>query len=232
MGQTTRPLGEIYAETRVRVGQLVLGLSDAQLATMLPTCPEWNVRDVVGHMVGLLGDVLDKRFEGAGTPEWTAAQVAATRELDLAAALELWNERAAPVESDFDAALEVFASRLVSDVWNHEQDIRGALHLPAAYRDSDAVPAALAGHMDLLGERLAGAGLPALRIVTGEGEWLAGSGEVGGRVEVRSQAELLRLLLGRRSRAQLAALDWDAADRTAYVAAFPRFGPAEHDIHE
>lgn len=232
MSATTRPLGEIYAETRVRVGQLVSGLSDAQLATMLPTCPEWNVRDVVGHMVGLLGDVLDKRFEGAGTPEWTAAQVAAMRELDLAAAIELWSERAAPIEGDFDTALEVFAPRLVSDVWNHEQDIRGALDLPAAHRDSDAVAASLVWHMEPLAERLAQAGLPALRIVTGEGEWLAGSGEVGGRVEVRSQAELLRLLLGRRSRAQLAALDWDVPDPAAYVAALPRFGPAEQDIHE
>lgn len=204
MGQTTRPLGEIYAENRIRVGKLVLGLSDAQLATMLPTCPEWNVRDVVGHMVGLLDDVLVKRFEGAGTPEWTAAQVAATRDLELAAAIELWDERAQPVEADFEAVAEVFAPRLVSDIWNHEQDIRGALHLPAAHRDSDAIAPALAGHMDPL----------------------------GGRVEVASPAELLRVFLGRRSRAQVAALDWDVPDRAAYVAAFPRFGPAEHDIHE
>lgn len=227
-----RPLGEIYGENRVRVGRLVAGLSDAQLATMLPTCPEWSVRDVVGHMVGLLDDVLEKRFEGAGTPEWTAAQVDALRGLDLPAALELWDARATPVEADFDAALEVFAARLVSDTWNHEQDIRGALHLPAAHRDSDAIPAALGGHMDLLGERLAGAGLPALRIVTAEREWIAGSGEVGGRVEVRSQAELLRVLLGRRSRAQVAALDWDVPDPVAYAAALPRFGPASRDIHE
>ncbi|MGQ0466858.1 MAG: maleylpyruvate isomerase family mycothiol-dependent enzyme [Sporichthyaceae bacterium] len=227
-----RPLGEIYGETRLRVGRLVLGLSDAQLAAMLPTCPEWSVRDVVGHMAGLLDNVAERQLEGAGTPAFTQAQVDAYRDLPLAATIELWDARATPIEGDFEAATEAFAARLVSDTWNHEQDIRQALHLPAAYRDSDAVPVSIEGHLGFLGERLAAAGLPGLRMVTPEREWLAGGGEVGGSVTLGSQAELLRLLLGRRSRAQVAALDWDVPDRVAYAAALPRFGPAEHDIHE
>jgi hypothetical protein len=137
-----------------------------------------------------------------------------------------------PVESRFDEALGVFSARLVSDTWNHEQDIRGALHLPAAHRDSDAVPAALAAQMEMLTTRLDEAGLPALTMVTAEGEWRAGTGEPTARVNLSTQADLLRFLLGRRSRAQLASLDWQAPDRDAYLTAFPRFGPAAYDIHE
>lgn len=229
---TTRPLGEIYGETRLRVGELAMRLSDVQLATMLPTCPEWNVRDVIGHMVGLIGDMREQRLEGAGTPAWTAAQVQAHRHQDLRTALGLWDERAAPVEPDFESVFGQFAPRLVSDTWNHEQDIRGALHLPAAHRDSDAIPAALVGQMEMLTVRLDEAGLPALRMVTGDGAWQAGTGEAVGRVDVATPAELLRILLGRRSRAQMASLDWQVPDRDAYLAVFPRFGPAEHDIHE
>jgi uncharacterized protein (TIGR03083 family) len=228
---TTRPLGEIYSETRHRIADLVSGLDDAQLRVILPTCPAWTVRDVVGHMAGLLGDVIDKRFEGAGTPAWTQAQVESLAHLDLHAALEAWDERAAQVESDLPAALGEFSPRLVSDAWNHEQDIRGALHLPRAHLDSDAVPAALVGQMAMLTERLETAGLPGLVLVTADGEWRAGAGE-GGRLRVDSQAELLRILLGRRSRAQIATLTWDVPDLDAYVAVLPRFGPAEHDIHE
>ncbi len=230
--QQTRPLGEIYGETRLRIVELITGLDDAQLATVLPTCPEWSVRDVVGHMAGLLGDVLDKRFEGAGTPEWTAAQVASLGHLDLPATVEIWAERAAPVEADFPAALGEFAPRLVSDVWNHEQDIRGALHLPPANRDSDAILAALVGQMDMLTLRLNDACLPALQIVTPKGDWQAGTGKVAGRVELSSQYELLRVLLGRRSRQQMAALSWKVGNLDRYLDVLPRFGPAEHDIHE
>lgn len=231
MGQTTRPLGEIYSETRLRIGELVSRLDDAHLGLTLPTCPEWSVRDVVGHMAGLLGDVIDKRFEGAGTPEWTQAQVDSLKDLDIRAALAVWDERARTVESDFPAALGEFSPRLVSDVWNHEQDIRGALHLPRAHRNSDAVPAALVGQMAMLTDRLEQAGLPGLVMVTDDGEWRAGNGE-GGRLTVGSQAELLRVLLGRRSRKQIASLDWQVPDLDAYLAVFPRFGPAAQDIHE
>lgn len=232
MRQTTRPLGEIYGETRIRVGELVSGLSQAQLATMLPTCPAWSVRDVVGHMVGLLGDVLDQRLEGAGTPEWTAAQVDSVRGLTLGGALGLWGERAAQAEPDLVGTTGAVAPRLVSDTWNHEQDIRGALHLPVAHRDSDAVPAALVGQMEMLATRLEEAGLRPLVMVTADGEWQAGAGEPAGRVNLATQAELLRNMLGRRSRAQMTALDWQVPDRDAYLAVWPRFGPAEHDIHE
>ena len=224
-------MGEIYSETRLRIADVASGLDDTQLGLVLPTCPAWTVRDVVGHMAGLLGDVIEKRFEGAGTPEWTQAQVDSLRQLDIHATLSVWDERAETVESDFPAALGEFSPRLVSDVWNHEQDIRGALHLPRAHRDSDAVPAALVGQMAMLTERLEQAGLPGLVMVTGEGEWQAGDG-AGGRLNLDTQAELLRVLLGRRSRKQIAALDWHVENLEAYLDAFPRFGPAEHDIHE
>jgi uncharacterized protein (TIGR03083 family) len=233
MGQTaTRPLGEIYAETRLRIADLVSGLDEAQLGLILPTCPAWSVRDVVGHMAGLLADVLEKNFEGVGTPEWTQAQVDSLGHLDVGRTLAIWDERATKVESDFPGALGEFSPRLVSDVWNHEQDIRGALHLPRAHRDSDAVPAALVGQMEMLTTRLDQAGLPAMRMVTADGEWQAGSGEPVGRLNVDSQAELLRVLLGRRSRTQIATLDWHVDDLEAYLDVFPRFGPAEQDVHE
>lgn len=45
-----------WQATHERVCDLVSGLDDAQLSTLVPACPEWTVRDLFSHVVGLGAD--------------------------------------------------------------------------------------------------------------------------------------------------------------------------------
>src|ERR687892_1597308 len=54
-------------------GELIGSLDAAALDT--PTrCEGWTVRDVAGHMVGQMTDVVEGRLDGLGGPEATARQ--------------------------------------------------------------------------------------------------------------------------------------------------------------
>jgi uncharacterized protein (TIGR03083 family) len=224
--------GDIYAEIRQRVSELARSLSAEDLAAKLPTCPDWSTRDVIGHMTGLVVDVKAKKFEGAGTPPWTQAQVEAFADRSLEEVLTDWEALAKDAEGDLVGVLGPFGLRLVSDAYAHEQDIRGAFGR-TGHRDSAAVPLAMSLQMETLAQRLADAGLPALRLRTSDGRlWTAGEGEPGATVTAPNTWELLRSLLARRSRAQVAALDWHGEQLDRYLTAFFRFEPPQEDIVE
>jgi hypothetical protein len=107
----------------------------------------------------------------------------------------------------------------VADVASHEQDIRGALGRPGA-RDCAAVRACTPRLLEWLDVPVP------VRIRTEDGEYLAGS-DAAGRPELRlttSRFEAFRWRMGRRSRAQLAALGW-SADTAPVLDRLAVFGP-------
>jgi hypothetical protein len=71
-----------------------------------------------------------------------------------------------------------------------------------------------------------------VRIVTEHGEYLAGAGEGDPSMTLATtEFELFRWRMGRRSPAQLAAMDW-SADPAAILGQLTIFGPATADIVE
>ena len=131
-------------------GELMRPLRPADL-DVGTRCAGWTVRDVAGHMVGQITDVVNGRLEGLGTPEVTEreAKERAGRsaeelasELDdgrsgvlaLADALddEAWN---APVASDFEGTLGEGVLALWFDGYLHADDIRCALGSPTVRSD-------------------------------------------------------------------------------------------------
>ena len=137
---------EFLAELE-RFEQLLGSLDEAQLAT--PTrCEGWTVRDVAGHMVGQMTDVVEGRLDGLGSPEVTGRQAKerAGRSADeltaeLAAArargadmLALFDDAAwnAPVASDYPGTLGDGILALYFDAYLHADDIRAALGMPSA----------------------------------------------------------------------------------------------------
>jgi hypothetical protein len=68
-------VGAAYAGCRARITDLVGGLDEERASTMVPTCPDWSVHDVVAHLSGGVEDAMTGRLEGLGTDRWTAAQV-------------------------------------------------------------------------------------------------------------------------------------------------------------
>ena len=197
-------------------------------ATPVPALPGWSVKDTFSHLVGLVADVQSGTLSGVPDDETTAAQVSARADADLPAVLDEWESRAAA----FDELLVELGSRaprtLAIDIWAHEVDMRSALGEPVpngggAERILDA--AVRRG----VGGGWADRGVPALRIVTEDEEWVAGGDHPAGSLTT-TLFELGRVMLGRRSRSQMANLDWDAPDPAPWIAALPAFGPAESEV--
>lgn len=223
--------GQVYAETRGRVVELVRSLSPEELDRKTLTCPLWSPKQIVAHLTGLVADIQIGNQPTAGTDAWTASQVEARRDHSLEEILAEWAERTPAFEAFLDEAPADVSARLIGDCYAHEQDIRGVTGRSGA-QEAPALSVSLELQISLLGRRLDDAGLPALRLKAGGGEWTAGHGEVGATVVAPSTFELLRSLHGRRSRAQVAALGWDGDGPSRYLDVFPRFAPPTRDIVE
>jgi uncharacterized protein (TIGR03083 family) len=203
-------LGERYLRVRERLVSLVADLDEAGWATTVPACPGWRVHDLVAHLVGITDDALAGRMDGAPGPAWTAAQVAARVGAEPAGMLAEWDANA----ERFAEALTAFGiATAVIDILTHEQDLRGALGSPGGD------PADLSWVADALLDRLHGtvseAGLPALAVRTERGSRVLGAGEAGASLRT-TDLELFRASLGRRSAAQILALDWEG-DASPYL---------------
>lgn len=217
-------LARLYSGTRERVTALAVGLDETALATPVPACPGWSVRDVLAHLAAVAEDGVAGRLTGPPDDAQTAAQVARFAGRDLTAILAAWERAAARFEQ------AIAASRIwpaVIDVTSHEQDIRGALHRPGA-RDTDAVSECA--------DRLIRALRPPvpLRVTVEDGEFQVGPETAAGEPVLSlatTRFEALRWRMGRRSRAQLAALAW-SGDPAPVLPHLAVFGPAASDIVE
>jgi len=223
------PVGAAYASCRRRIADLVVDLDAGAADRAVPCCPAWSVRDVAAHLAGVVDDVLAGRLEGVATDPWTAAQVDRRRGRELTEIVDEWQGLAPQFERFLDAAGPA-AAQAVADVVTHEHDIRQALAAPGA-RDSDAVAIGLDFIAPGLRESARQRGIPVPGLRTPDGRaW----SEPGDGASVTAPAfELVRASTGRRSAAQLRALDWDG-DVDAVLAAFTfgPFVPAERDILE
>ena len=211
---------EVYAAGRASVARLAQGLDEAQLQRRVPGTPEWTVRELVSHLAGVCADLAAGRIDGAGTPPWTAKQVADRQGRTVDELLAEWAEHAPGVEASIDQ-FGTAGWRLAYDVTMHEADLREALDLPPA--DTPAHATVLDGLVALAERRIAKAGLPPLRLHAGDRSW--GPDDAAASVRAPDEAELARALGGRRSYDRLRALDWQG-DPEPYLPLLPLFPPA------
>ena len=71
--------GQLYEVVRQRLIATTRSLADDQLLTFVPAAPQWRVRDVLAHVVGLVTDLNAQHLPAAddvGGAAWGAAQVA------------------------------------------------------------------------------------------------------------------------------------------------------------
>ncbi|HEX5266660.1 MAG TPA: maleylpyruvate isomerase family mycothiol-dependent enzyme [Acidimicrobiales bacterium] len=226
---TSADLPALYRDTRERVAEMVGSLGPGELAAPVPACPGWSVADVVSHLAAVGEDVLAGRLTGPPDAEQTAEQVARHRGRPIAEVVGTWTE-VAPQFEDIIANFEVWPA--VLDVASHEHDIRGALGRPGA-RDTEVVRAGA--------ERLVTLMRPPVPMVVRveDAEFPVGPSDDGAGGGSRSEPlvidttrfEVVRWRLGRRSRAQLAALTW-SADPAPVLDHLVIFGPSPEDIHE
>lgn len=200
-----------WSAAHERVCALVASLAADQVEARVPACPDWTVRDLLSHVVGLGADVLAGDEPDDHHQTWTAAQVDARRDRSAAELIAEWRALA----PDLVAWMREHGSRPLNDVVVHEQDLRSAVGRPGA-RDTDG----FALVRDRMAERF-GEAAPAGIALVGE-TWSWGPASAPTRLRA-SDFDLGRALTSRRTAAQLRA--WtEAGDVTPYLDAFAGLG--------
>ena len=207
----------LYRDTQQRIVDL---MNDDAWEVGVPACPLWSVRDVVAHLAAVAEDWADRTLTVPPSDAETAAQIARFDDYDTTGVLVAWDAAATRLERLAAAG----TAPPLGDIVVHEHDIRGALGMPGARSD-----AAVSQASDQLLNNLR-TPVP-IRVTVEDGEYRVGpdgNTEIGLRT---SRFEVLRWRTGRRSRAQLAAMDW-SADPAPVLEHLYLFGPADADIIE
>lgn len=186
---TTEQVCEAYAELRVRVTEMMSGISHEKAQTIVPHCPKWTVKDCLAHMVGVPEDVINGQMDGVATEAWTDRQVQRHSQNSVADLLSIWEKNAPVFATILPRIPQPVISQFMFDQTTHEQDIRKALGQPGA-RETLAISVAEGFLRDSFSRREDPA------IVQLAKHELSGF-------------EYLRTLSGRRSRSQLLAYGFD-----------------------
>jgi len=119
--------GALYREHVVVVRDLVAGLDEVELATVVPATPAWTVRDVVAHLAGGAADHLSGRMDGAPGPSWTSRHVSERSDVAV-------DDLLAEIHGNADAVVASVADNprpaVVWDMVVHHTDIHEALERP------------------------------------------------------------------------------------------------------
>jgi uncharacterized protein (TIGR03083 family) len=218
---------ELYRAIRDQMLGFGATLSRGQSERSVPALPGWSVKDAYSHLTGLCSDVLDSHMEGAGSPSWTAKQVAERSSDDLSAVCAEWAERGPHLDAWLEEQGDHGTIFVGFDVWNHHQDVRSALDLNGE-RGAEPIDYLLAKALDAFNDRFRDAGAPALRVITDRVDRNLGHGPPDATLRI-TDYELLRTLFGRRSVAQMTRGRWDA-DSTPYLEHLHLFEPPVADL--
>ena len=207
-----------WARAQARVIELVAPLTAEQAAVRVPACPDWTVRDLFSHMVGLGADVVAGDEPDDHNAVWTERQVATRRDHDVAALVTEWEGLSAPLQE----WMREHGTRPLSDVIIHEQDLRGALGVPGG-QDSGGVHAVRDRFLPRFGARVAD--LPPIALVGDGFAWASDGAPDDAAVVVRaSDFDLARALVTRRSERQVRS--WTThGDVGPYLDGFALLGP-------
>lgn len=142
-----------------------------------------------------------------------------------------WSANAPTVQTILDDPAYRSLVLALFDVFHHGHDIRGALGRPG---ERDTPQAAFVTTVMAKRKRRAwtAAGHPPIQLSTGSGSWRFGAEDAEPIAALAtSDFELSRILIGRRSRAQMLAAGW-SGDPEPIVDLLPAFGPPVTDLTE
>ncbi|GIG63936.1 hypothetical protein [Phytomonospora endophytica] len=195
-----------YRTIRHRMIERVSTLDAEARAKAVPALPGWSVHDTYAHLTGICTDVLTGRLTTMAKPEWTAGQVADRAGLSLEDVCAEWAKAGPDMDAFLAAPGNERSHLLVQDAWQHEQDIAGALGM-STDRDAETCAWMAAFTLAHLGRRWP-EDLPAVRVVADPVDRTLGTGPVAATLHTELY-ELARLVIGRRSRDQILALNWE-----------------------
>lgn len=217
---------EEWTRAQRRVVDLMRDTTTEQAQVRVPACPDWTVRDLFSHMVGLGTDVLAGDEPDDHNAAWTGRQVQQRRDRDVPALIAEWEAATGPLQE----WMRVHGTRPLGDVVIHEHDLRGALDAPGA-RDSGGVQAVRDRFIGRFAERVTD--LPPIALVGPRWQWVSRGAVDDATVVIRADDfDLARALVTRRSAAQLRR--WTArGDVGPFLDAFALLGPLpQHDLSD
>jgi uncharacterized protein (TIGR03083 family) len=219
---------EVYAGLRTQMIALAHSLTAEEAELKVPQSPDWSIKDVCAHVVGIIDDILSDNLADIGTDRWTAVQVSRRTDKTVDEICDEWSALA-PRFSALGEANPVMPMRAGADLITHYHDILQALGRQGD-RDTAAVRMALERYGPFFCERAGNAGLPVVRVEADERVWQSGDGDPAA-VLTGSAFDLLRAFSGRRSAAQIVAMDW-IGDAAPYVAVASPYGLPAEDVIE
>ena len=213
--------GTAWNASRQRVSNLIAQTPLPKLEQIAPLTPEWRVRDIVAHLVGVAQDVSSGNFP-QDFDAWTAAQVERLREIDAHVLIQEWQAFQIGEMLSEPLAIALF------DQVTHEADLCHALGAPI---DLDPVTLALISKFTL--DRF-GAKQNDLHVtlhLDGQ-EFVTGIGRH--HVTLSATAfEWFRASSGRRSVRQIKAMEWQGdVDVIEILFGNGFFTPSQHDVVE
>jgi uncharacterized protein (TIGR03083 family) len=191
-----------YQASHERIDALVRSLNEEQLSTVVTCCPLWSVKDLIGHLTGVLEDRRASNLPTGSFSQWTAAQVARHRDESIGSILETWNEvMSASVDTPPTLASLSF------DAVTHEFDLYQALGV-AGDRSTRSVQIGAERALGRMSSMLTESAAPGVRVTTEDGTNVAEGGAPPVGLET-SRYSFMRMTTGRMSRAQAESLGWD-----------------------
>ncbi len=187
-----------WHDAHERVCSVIEDLDEAQVEQTVPACPDWTVRELLAHMVGLGADVLAGDEPDDHHATWTQRQVDERAERSARALVAEWRGLA----PDLEAWMREHGARPLGDVVIHEQDLRGAVGRPGG-RDTRAMGLVTRRMLGRLATSLEGR--PAVALVGGSGTWVSDGSDLQDAAVVleASDFDIARAVTSRRSPGQL-----------------------------
>ncbi|HEX6354684.1 maleylpyruvate isomerase family mycothiol-dependent enzyme [Actinophytocola sp.] len=180
----------------------------------VPSCPEWTVRDLVSHLVGISAFAIG-RMSGWAEVERSSAG------LPVDGLLEEWAKMGERLEQLLETHGGRRGSIMVMDAFTHELDLRYALGAPLPV-DHPAYDRAFEIVLNGFSAEVAAHNLPAVLISVDGQEWRAGVGEPVATLS-GDRYDIYRSLAGRRTHEQITRLGW-SRDSHRWLPAFT-WGP-------
>jgi len=165
----------------------------------VPSCPEWTVHGLVGHLVGICSLAVG-RLSG-----WAEA-AASSAGMDVGGLLTEWNRMGGQAERVLQEAGGRRGSIMVMDAFTHELDLRYAIGAPLP-ADSPAFERAFEVLLSGFSASVTAHNLPAVVIAVDGREWRAGTAEPVATL-TGDRYDVYRSLAGRRTHEQITRLDW------------------------
>lgn len=203
----------LYVDLRDEVIELTRDLPADDLARSVPLTPGWTIQEVVAHLCGLNADIAAGERTDLGSDEATQRQVSTRASDTIDEICDEWIGHADGMRA-LVAEEAMWGFRLSADLVVHLHDVQHALGIEI---DRESPGSVAGGHT--YGSRIVD------RLVDVADTWVAielpdgtrfepASNPAGGMRSLELRAtpyDVLRTITGRRSRAEVEALDWSDA---------------------